>query len=89
MRFENNAREHLLVDPGNFDEFARRGHSADYADGGPGRFAQRGQKTNDLLVRPPINRRRGDIQFPGIAQTAGKARLLCAGPDLKLEARFQ
>ena len=89
MRFENNARQRFTIDTDNFDEFARVGDAADDAHGGSRRSAQLRQEADHLLVRSAVDRRRGNVEFPAVAEAAGEARLLCAGSDLKLDARFQ
>lgn len=67
MRFENNARQCPVIDAVNFDEFAWVRQPADDAHGGSRRFAQLRQKTDDLFVRPSVNRRRGHVEFPRVA----------------------
>ena len=88
MRFENNSRERSIIDADNFDELARVARPADDPHGRTRHSAQLSQETDDLLVRLPMHRWRGYIEFPGIAQAAGEARLFCAGLTLSWMCAF-
>jgi len=46
------------------------------------------EKPDNRLVRPALDRRRGDVQFPGDSVLACELCLAGSGANLKRESRF-
>jgi hypothetical protein len=88
MRFENSAFEFGGFHTFDFYDFGGAGAPRHDANGGGGNAGEFAEVTDNRFVCFAVNRRGGNMQFPGFTQASGELGFAGSGADFKGESRF-